>query len=406
MTKGTCHAHYQPSGGFRSVSLPPILLGLVATSVAIGGFYFTLLSHGWYYGALSLLIPVMISCGFIRWAVQYAHCRNRLLAGTLGACCGLGGFALYFHIDQCVRWNAPPAAIDRLPGYIAFRMNTDYWIWFAKGAILTPQAPSVDVQPAAWPTLEGRAAWNWRLLLLEALALALAPLATALRAASRPYSERWRRWCDCESIFVEKQQGAAVRKALTDGSLEQWVAGDPHLVTDRQPHCKLTLWYARSDDPDEGMADVLLSINDGSRLRLKSREAAAFVNLLPSMRASCGVKPTSEQPNLRTFDANVAYIWPVPKSSRKRRFRLGHELRRLVKGLKIALPVCGLFLVLMGGGWAIEQWLVKPGLVNRWLLAAFIITAGFPLALRVGLNLPFQRLWQINVDVAQWSLLE
>src|SRR5262245_66537595 len=101
MTKGSSHAYYHPSGGFRSFSLPLILIGLVGTSLAISGFYFTLLTHGWYIGALSLLVPVMVSCGFIRWAVRYGHCRNRMLAAALGTFCGLAGFALYFHIDQC-----------------------------------------------------------------------------------------------------------------------------------------------------------------------------------------------------------------------------------------------------------------------------------------------------------------
>jgi hypothetical protein len=328
------------------------------------------------------------------------------LAGTLGACCGLAGFLLYFHIDQCVRWGAAPAAVDRLPAYISFRMSTDQWIWFSKGAILAPQAPAAGVEPEAWPTLEGRAAWNWRLLLLEALALLLAPLATGLSAASRPYSERWRRWCDCESIFIDKKQGRAVRRALGDGTLDQWVDSGPRLVTDSHPHCKLTVWYARSDDADEGLTDVLLSINDGPRLRLKSREAAALMKLLPAMRASSGVKPTSEQPNLRSFDPNVAYIWPVPKTSRRRRFRLRYELRRIGKGLKLALPICGLFVVLFGGGWAIEQWLVKPGIVGGWALAAFIAGVGLPLAVRIGLALPFQKLWQTHLEDAQRALLD
>jgi hypothetical protein len=406
MTKRISRAQYHPSGGVRSLSLPLVIIGLACTSIAVSAFYFTLLSHGWYIVALSIVIPVMASCGFIRWAIRYSHCRNRVLAATLGICCGLAGYIGHFHIDQCVRWGAPWAAVDRLPGYLAFRMETDQWTWFSKGAILTPQVPAAGVQPAAWPSLEGRAAWNWRLFLLETLGVVLAPLATALHGAGRPYSERWRRWCDSESIFVEKKAIPALRKALDNGTLEKWVESAPKLVSSRQPHGKLTLWYAPSNDPDEGMTDVLLAVNDGPRLRLKSKEASAFLNLVPAMRVSTGMKVTGDQPNLRHYDTKVAHIWRVPKSSRKKRLRLGHEMRKIWKGLRIALPTCALFLVLIGGTWCLHEWVVKPGLAGRWILPTFIALIGVPLAIKIGKRLAFQRLWQTHLDDAQHALLQ
>jgi hypothetical protein len=400
------HALYEPSGGVRSLRLPVVLVVVAGTSIAIGAIYFTLLNQGWYLAALSVLIPVMLACGATSWGVHFCHCRNRVLAGALGASCGLMGLILYFHIDQCVRWHAPLAAVDRLPAYFAFRMQTDRWVPFAKGAILTPQAATERVEPAGRLALAGAASWNLRMLLLEALALALAPLAAGLHAAKKPYSERWRRWCDCESLFLEKKSAAAFRQALADGTIEEWIKASPHLVTDRQPHCRLKLWYAPCGDPDEGMTDVLLSIQGASPLRLKPREAAAFVDLLPALRTSTGAKPAGDPPCLREFDATIAHIWRVPKASRFRRFGLAAELRKLAKGLRIALPACAMMLIVTGGAWCLNRWVVQPGYVDRWILPAFVLSVGLPLAIWCGLRLKFQRLWQIYLDEAQRVVID
>lgn len=405
MSTRISHALYEPSGGVRSLRLPLALVVLAGNSAAIGAIYFTLLAHGWYLTALSALIPVMVACGAIEWGVRFCHCRNRMLAGALGACCGLVGLGLYFHIDQCVRWHAPLAAVDRLPAYVAFRMETDRWVWFPKGAILKPQPAEAGVQPAGRFTLEGAASWNWRLFLLEALALALAPLATGLAAAKRPYSDRWRRWCDCESLFIEKQAGATLRKALADGAVEQWVKTPPRLVTDRQSHCRLKLWYAPCGDPDEGMTDVMLSINSEAPLRLKPREAAAFVDLLPAMRSCSGVKPTGDPPSMRDFDPEIAHIWKVPKASKARRLGLGDELSKVVKGLRLALPISAVLIVVMGGAWCLNRWVVEPGYAGSWILPAFILGVGLPLAIWRGRRLPFQLLWQTHLDDAQRALI-
>jgi len=406
MTTRISHAPYLPSGGIRSFRLPIVLIGLVGTSIGIGAVYFTLLSHGWYLAALSVLVPVMLSCGFMSWAVRFLHCRNRVLAATLGACCGLLGLAIYFHIDQHVRWQAPLTAVQRLPGYIAFRMETDQWVWYRKGAILQPQVATADVEPVGRFTLEGAASWNWRLFLLEALAMTLAPLATGLRGAKRPYSERWHRWCESESLYLKKESVAALRKALDEGTVEEWVKAGPRVVTDRQRHRKLKLWYAPSDDPEEGMTEVLISVNDEPPLRLKTREAAAFVDLLPALRSCCGAKPLSEPPSLRDFDPKCSHIWKIPKASRQRRLAIGKELKKAIKGLRMALPVGLMMIVLIGGAWSLNQWVVKPGMAERWVVPAFILGLGLPLAIWIGLRWPFQRLWQAHLDDAQRAVID
>src|SRR5262249_5781565 len=150
------------------------------------------------------------------------------------------------------------------------------------------------------------------------------------------------------------------------------------LVTYRQPHRRIKLWYAPSGDPDEGMNDVLISIHGESPLRLKPREVVAFLDLLPAMRACSGAKPTGDPPSLREFDKDVAHIWNVPKASRARRIAAGQELRKIIKGFRLALPVCAVLFLLTTGAWCLNRWVVQPGHVGRWILSVFVLSVGLP----------------------------
>jgi hypothetical protein len=53
-----------------------------------------------------------------------------------------------------------------------------------------------------------------------------------------------------------------------------------------------------------------------------------------------------------------------------------------------------------------NQWAVQPGLLAPWILPAYALGLGIPLAICIGLRLRFQRLWQSHLDDAQQALLE
>ena len=147
MTLALPRERYIPSGRFDAARLPLVLAWLLGTSAVIAALYMGLLLKGCYISAISVMFPLITAAAFVTAAVRYLNCRSRLLAGVLGAACGLGGYVDYFHLDQCVRWGAPVLAVDRLPGYIVFRLETDQWRWADKAAFLEPQKPQPGVQP-------------------------------------------------------------------------------------------------------------------------------------------------------------------------------------------------------------------------------------------------------------------
>ena len=195
---------YIPSGRVDAARMAVVLVWLVGASAAIAVLYLLMLQSGWYFSAISIMFPLLIATGFVAAAVRYSHCRSRLLAGVLGTTCGVLGYLAYFHLDQCIRWQAPPLAVHRLPGYIAFRLDTDRWRWVDKAAVLEPQPPQNGVQPLLPLANVRLRSWSWGLFLFDLAALSIAPLATGVATARRPYSEKQRRWCECESLLISK----------------------------------------------------------------------------------------------------------------------------------------------------------------------------------------------------------
>src|SRR5262245_18974205 len=189
MTLARPRERYVPSGRFDAARLPLVLIWLAGVSAIIAALYMGMLLKDFYISALSIFTPLLVATGFATAAVRYGHCRNRLLAGVLGAACGLGGSLTYFHVDQCVRWGAPVLAVDRLPGYIVFRLETDQWRWADKAAFLEPQKPQPGVHPQLALANAQFPAMCWILFLFELSALTIAPLSTGVAFASRPYSE-------------------------------------------------------------------------------------------------------------------------------------------------------------------------------------------------------------------------
>src|SRR5262245_35466701 len=137
---------YVPSGRFDHVRMAVVLLWLLGASAVVAMLYEAMLLRGCYFSAISILSPLLVAAGFANRAVRYAHCRSRLLAAFLGFACGLTGYLVYFHADQCIRWRVPVLAVSRVPGYIVFRMETDHWRWLDKAAVLEPMVPQNAVQ--------------------------------------------------------------------------------------------------------------------------------------------------------------------------------------------------------------------------------------------------------------------
>src|SRR5687768_6450329 len=138
---------YRPSGRAR---LLPLILGidlLLVLSAAIAAIAYLALITGMYLVVMGQVFAVALLAWATYRLVLAAHLRNPLLAATLGGLCGLAAYLGYFHADHCLRWGAPVAAVDRLPSYIAFRMETDFLLWHGKCGTLVPQVQAAGIVP-------------------------------------------------------------------------------------------------------------------------------------------------------------------------------------------------------------------------------------------------------------------
>src|SRR5262245_4732040 len=384
MTPASPRQRYVPSGRFDPARTAVVLIWLVGASAAIAGLYLLMLLNGWYYSAISITFPLLIATGFCAATVRYGHCRSRLLAGVLGVACGLGGYLTYFHLDQCVRWQAPPLAVHRLPGYIAFRLDTDHWRWLHKGAVLEPLPLQNGVQPQLPLANVRLRSWSWGLFLFDLAALSIAPLATGIATARRPYSEKQRRWCEGESLFIAKRSGADLRTALREDSVAAWALAEPRRAAEHEPHCKITAWYAPWDQGTEFDGEVFLSLDGGPCWQLTSTEGAALMNLLPAMQDIVAQALTSSgDATADPADPTLTRIWPVPaRYAGPKQTAWDREMDQIKGGLLVGAPVAAALLALVGGTMLLEKWNALPD----WALPIYVVGVGLPTAI-------FAKIW-------------
>jgi hypothetical protein len=286
-------AAYVPSGRCDATRFLGALAVLAATAAGIAALYCGQILSPFYLSGMSVFLPTLLVAGGARAAVRRGHWRNPVLAGALGMACGLAGYLGYFHIDQCVRWGQPWLAVERLPDYIAFRMETDHWQRMSKGALLRPQQPWPGVRPQRPLAKANFRSWNWAGFAFEALVLAVVPLATGFASARVPYSERRRHWCSQEQLTLAPDHVAALKRALAEGTVGRWVDSGPRKVLAHQPHGKVLVWYTPADEGEEADPDVFVTVGEGRPMLLLPEEAAALVTLLPGMHDLAG--PTLPQ---------------------------------------------------------------------------------------------------------------
>jgi hypothetical protein len=388
---------YQPSFRCDLARFPRALALLAAASAGIAAIDCGQIFISFYLSAMSVFLPVLLVASAAQAAVRRGHWRNPVLAGGLGAVCGLAGYLGYFHADQCLRWGVPWTAVDRMPGYVAFRMETDHWQRMSKGALLRPQQPAPGFKPNRPVAKANFRSWNWAGFAFEALALALVPLATGVVSARTPYSEQRQRWCSREQLTLAPNDVVALKKALAEGTVGQWVDSRPRKVGAHLPHGKVLAWYIPAERGKEPDPDVYLTIGSARPVLLLPEEAAAFVTLLPGLQDLAGstlrqLADEAEQAN----DPTSARVWPVSppyagqseSPANRRRYRL------IVRSLRL-LPVAPA-LLLPGGCWLLWRFAVSNQLLPNWVLAAYVLGVGLPSVVllrwwyRPGEELPFR----------------
>lgn len=266
-----------------------------------------------YIPVLVVFMCIMPSVGAIWKFVEFTHCRNRVLAGAAGLAFGLTGYLAYYHLDECIRWDVPWSAVDRLPEYIAFRMDTDEWKAAHRGVVILPRNPVAGVRPAVPLANVDFFSFHWLVLAIEATLAAGFPLAVGIGRASRPYSETRGQRCVQETLLVGLDTGRELQTALLLRTVSDWVASNPRRVSADQKHCRISVWYTPSEREQDPDADVYLSIDRSAPIRLEPEETAAFVRLLPSLQDLAGPALADLAKDAdASADPTSARVWDVP----------------------------------------------------------------------------------------------
>ncbi|HKB03211.1 MAG TPA: hypothetical protein VKD90_13375 [Gemmataceae bacterium] len=190
---------YQRSG---RVAWPRFLPAALGTLVVAGGMayvWFLAYDAGWGYWLATpvvLALPIALAAYL---AVGFGRCRNRWVAGVLGAVAAVVYHAGYFHADL-VRVHGPPALtrIELLPEFIGDRMAND----------------GVRVQNQVLPRSE---AYNWFYSAVELLVLNLLIAGAAVYRSLFAYCEACGRWMRSVALRAEAGASYQIADALADG---------------------------------------------------------------------------------------------------------------------------------------------------------------------------------------------
>jgi len=151
---------YAPSGRANLADLWPhaVLLLAVAGLVAVVSGLLTgagAYAVGWIWLAVGGLMT-----GLARKTVRDSHCRNAPQAAALLGVAGLVIVLGNYHANQCLRWGVGWHRLDRLPGYVTFRMETDrWWAHDLRFPLVWPAEANPQVVPHVTPRLRPNLFW-------------------------------------------------------------------------------------------------------------------------------------------------------------------------------------------------------------------------------------------------------
>lgn len=178
--------------------LPAALLTLLVAA-AMAYVWFLAFGAGlgyWLATPIVLVLPVGLA-GYL--AVGFGHCRNRVVAGTLGVLAALVFHAGYFHADLVnQKGRATLTRLDMLPEFIATRMAND----------------GIRINNQLLPRSE---LYNWFYSSVELLVISLLVGAAAVYRSQKAYCESCHRWM--RSIGLQAKPGAStdIAEALDTG---------------------------------------------------------------------------------------------------------------------------------------------------------------------------------------------
>jgi hypothetical protein len=249
----------------------------------LGAWFLAWSTAGEYYGiGIILFLPAALIYWSVLRIVAVTKTRNRLVGFTLGSFAGTIVLMGSYHIDQCSRWGVGWERIDRLPGYIAFRTESDRLVKDRSVMLFIPLPKQDGIVP--WHPL--RASWNWRCIgfLVEVFFLIFVPGMIGLLRAKRPFSELLDEWFSKESFMLTRKSASALRSAMSSGTLHQWLATGVERTGNQQEHTVVTFWYCpRRALTALSESSAYVGFSSSPLYLLKPEEAETLSQLVPGL---------------------------------------------------------------------------------------------------------------------------
>jgi hypothetical protein len=376
-------ARYRWSGRVRVVPFFLSTVLVLATAALMAWLLHLAYFGGWYLIIIAPLIAALPVAGMMIVAVVWGHCRNPVVAATLGLFAGLVVSPGHYQCDFAgVRGWQHIHRLDRLPDYILFRMDTDVMVDLGRDdPVKKAQGPNtVDV------------IFNWFFLILETVIAVGFSMAAGIQQSLKVYGERRGRWMTSAIACLPSGAGRAVAAAMRTGRLADLADALTPMPTAGARFCELMLHYVpgggagKPGDDDLAFLTikevVVVSGNPGGRketvVAAQWQVAAEDLDLLAThMAAFAGAVGARATPVLATPAGTAlldAEITPVPEPHGGTVLTRGH----LAVGTVISLSP--LLLTLGAAGLIIyttvHWWDDLPGLAALGLLSIATTVAG------------------------------
>jgi hypothetical protein len=375
---------YSPSGRFDAAALAIHAVTFVGISLVLAAALAYANGQEFYAVGWIWIIPAVILCTFARKAVAASKCRNPLVGFAIGLFGGLLTIAGYYHIDQCSRWGVDWYRLDRLPGYIAFRMETDGW-WWLRGTSFPVVSP-VQARPRMLPRIDDPIRWNWHwaALLGELVILSFIPACAGFLRALWPFSEKRNIWYTEDRVLLTKQSAAGLRQSLADGTVAIWAAAGVEKSLLTLAHTEARIWYCpRTGDSCE--PEVYLALGADPPVLLSPEEAAGLTGLVPSLIdlvAPTTAKFETDSAPAAPTDPTAARLIQLtgPFSGRAQDPLVVLKGMALVWGLYLSpILVMGAFI---GSGFLFQNYCDARGLSDR-VDRVYVLVVGLPLVFAI-----------------------
>jgi hypothetical protein len=239
-------------------------------------------------------LPGLVAFVAVWLAVRYGACRNPAVGLFLGLSIGLVAFLGSYHVDQCRRWGVGRAELQRLPGYIRFRLETDALEKGESGFNRVAVEPALGVIPTrpfvgAWPDR-----WAWAMFGFDALFLVGLPALGGWVAARRPFDERIGVWLSRLAAYIAPGEEAAFLTALGEGRLGAWADELKYKPAIQESDARIAIWFVADST---GLAvpghDAFVSFADGPLWRVPADQTPALAEQGAALRT---LRPQANDP--------------------------------------------------------------------------------------------------------------